>query len=120
MLTGITYLAEEPMALIEDVSKGEAYFLKEGDRLKDYVVAAIGEENITLVNGNSKMRASLGKRTYYNADGELLAAGSADSQATESIMSNLSEESDSSEDDAADLSIIERMKARRRKELEQE
>ena len=129
MLTGITYLAEEPMALIEDVSRGEAYFLKEGDKLKDYVVAAIGEENITLVNGNSRMTASLGRRTYYNADGELLATGPADEQVsgrrvrgsrmTESMMNDLSEESDSSKDDTADMSIIERMKARRRKELEQ-
>jgi hypothetical protein len=35
-------------------------------------------------------------------------------------MKDLSEESDSSDGDAAELSIIERMKARRRKELEQE
>jgi len=117
ILTGITHLAEEPMALIEDVSRGEAYFLREGDKLKNYVVANIEEENIILVNGSSRITAALGARTYYNADGGLLATGT---QATGSITKDSNEEPAPLEEDTADMSIIERMRAQRRKELGQE
>jgi hypothetical protein len=119
-LTGITYLAQEPMALIEDVSKGEAYFVKEGDRLKDYVVETITEENIILVNGNSRITVALGTRTNYNSDGELLATAMAEGQMTESVVEESNEKPAPLEEDTASLSIIERMRARRRKELGQE
>ena len=118
-LTGITHLSEEPMALIEDVSKGEAYFLREGDRLKNYVVANIEEDNIILVNGASRITAALGTRTYYNSNGGLLSTGSTESQTTGSIMKDSSKQPASSDGDTADMSIIERMRARRRKELGQ-
>lgn len=119
-LTGITYLAQEPMALIEDVSRGEAYFVKAGDRLKDYVVETITEENIILVNGNSRITVALGARTSYNSDGELLATAMAEDQIAGSIMEGSSEKPAPLEEDTAGLSLIERMRARRRKELGQE
>ena len=120
ILTGITYLAHEPMSLIEDISRGEAYFLRAGDKLKNHVVEAITEENIILVNGNSRITAALGTKTYYDAVGELLAAGLAESQTTGSIMENSNEEPAPLGEGTADLSIIERMRARRKRELEQE
>lgn len=120
ILTGITYLVQEPMALIEDISRGEAYFVKEGDKLKNYVVENITEENIILVNGNSRITVALGTRTNYNSDGELLATAMAEGQMTESIMEESNEEPDPLEEDTASLSLIERMRARRRKELGQE
>ncbi len=119
-LTGITYLAQEPMALIEDVSRGQAYFVKEGDRLKNYVVETITEENIVLVNGNSRVTVALGTRTNYNSDGELLAAAAAEGQMTASTMEESDEKPAPLEEDTAGLSLIERMRARRRKELGQE
>jgi hypothetical protein len=119
-LTGITYLAQEPMALIEDVSRGEAYFVKEGDGLKDHVVENITEDNIVLVNGNSRITVALGMRTDYNSDGELLAIAMAEGQIAGSIMEESSEKPAPSEEDTTSLSIIERMRARRRKELGQE
>jgi hypothetical protein len=119
-LTGITYLAQEPMALIEDVSRGEAYFVKEGDRLKDHVVENITEENMILVNGNSRITVALGTRTSYNSDGELLAAAVAEGQMTASIMEESNEKPAPLEEDTAGLSLIERMRERRRKELGQE
>jgi len=118
MLTGITYLSEEPMALIEDVSGGESYYLRKGEKLKDYVVADIEEENIVLVNGNSKFTATLGMRTYYNANGGLLTTGATESQFAESPLEESSEGSDSLGGDATNLSLIERMRARRRSQLE--
>jgi hypothetical protein len=119
-LTGITYLAQEPMAIVEDSSKGEAYFVKEGDRLKDHIVETITEENVILVNGNSRVTVALGARTNYNADGELLAAAAAEGQMTVCIMEESNEEPAPLEEDTAGLSLIERMRARRRKELGQE
>jgi hypothetical protein len=119
-LTGITYLAQEPMALIEDVSRGEAYFVKEGDKLKNYVVETITEENMILVNGNSRVTVALGTRTSYNSDGELLAAAATEGQMTASIAEVPDEEPAPLEGDTAGLSLIERMRARRRKELGQE
>ena len=120
ILTGITYLGGEPMALVEDVTKGEAYFLKEGDKLKNHVVEAITEDNVTLVNGGSKITAPLGATTYYDADGGLLATGQEKSQAAGSFASDLTGESDLPKGDTAELSVIERMRARRRKEMGQE
>ena len=120
ILTGITYLAQEPMALIEDVSRGEAYFVKEGETLKNHVVENITEENIVLVNGNSRITVALGTRTNYNSDGELLATAMTEGQMTASIMEESSEEPAPSEEDTAGLSLIERMRARRRRELGQE
>jgi hypothetical protein len=119
-LTGITYLAQEPMALIEDVSRGEAYFVKEGERLKDHVVEAITEENMILVNGNSRITVALGTRANYNSDGELLATAVEEGQMTGSIVEESNEEPAPLEENTASLSIIERMRARRRKELGQE
>lgn len=120
VLTGITYLAQEPMALIEDVSRGEAYFVKEGETLKDHVVENITEENIVLVNGSSRIMVTLGAKTSYNSDGEILATAMTEGQMTASIMEESNEEPAPSEEDTASLSIIERMRARRRKELGQE
>jgi len=120
ILTGITYLAQEPMALIEDISEAEAYFVKEGDKLKNHVVENITEENIILVNGNSRITLALGTRANYNSDGELLATAIAEGQMPESIMKESNEEPAPLEENTASLSIIERMRARRRKELGQE
>lgn len=116
MVTGITQVSEEPMALVEDVSGKEAYFLKEGDNLKNYVVANIEEENIVLTNGNSKITVALGTKTYYNSNGGLLADAPTDDQTIENIGS--SEETTSLDENTANMSLIERMRERRRKQLE--
>ena len=108
------------MALIEDVSRGEAYFVKEGETLKNHVVENITEENIVLVNGNSRITVALGTRTNYNSDGELVATAMAEDQMTGSIEEESNEEPTPPEEDTASLSIIERIRARRRRELGQE
>lgn len=120
VLTGITYLDEESMVIIEDVSKGEAYFLREGDKLKNYVVAKIEEDSITLVNGNSRITAAMGMKTYYNTDGGFLATGSSESQTVESVIKDSNKQTASSDGDIADMSVMEQMRARRRRELGQE
>ncbi len=119
-LTGIVHINNEYMALIEDSSKGKSSFLKKGDKLKDYVVESITEKTMTLTNGNSKLTQTLGSKTYYNIHGELLASGSVNTQISANITEQPSVKSDTSEEEDSNLSLIERMKARRRKELGQE
>jgi len=118
ILTGIVSLAGEPMALVEDTSAGKGYFLREGDKLKDYLVEAIDEESITLARGDSKLMPNLGSDTRYNSSERIVISRSTREQRPESISSeSINAETASSDENPANLSLIERMKARRRKEL---
>jgi hypothetical protein len=131
ILTGIVRLGDESIAIVEDTSKGEGYFLREGDKLKDYVVEDITEENIVLAKENSKLMTALGSRARYSSTGQILMSGLADEQATSenppsplykggkesNVVETTGEESSLLDESSASLSIIERMKARRRKEL---
>ena len=109
-------MGSEPMALIEDTSKGEAYFLKKGDKLKDYVVEAVTEESIVLANEESKLNPTLGSKAYFSTSGRIFMSEFTDRQAVESPAKSASETA-SLDEGSADLSLIERMKARRRKEM---
>ncbi len=120
VFTGIVHLGDAPIALIEDISSGEAYFLKEGDVLKDYVVEAIGEESIILVNGNSRLMPDLGSKTYYSSSGQILASGVIDDQTTGDLAKSTDTEPASLDKNLANLSMIERMRAKRREELGQD
>ncbi|MBD3184624.1 hypothetical protein GF312_20255 [Candidatus Poribacteria bacterium] len=116
ILTGITKLDGELMVLMEDLSDNKAYYLKQGDGLKNYMVDEITQDKVILTNGKSEIIAHLGSRTTYNSDGVLLASASS----YEFEPSSAKTESETSVDDDTKLSIIERMKARRRKELGKE
>jgi hypothetical protein len=120
VLTGIVYINNVPLALIEDSSKGKSYFLKKGDKLKDYTVDNVKEGEISLVNENSKITLTLGSKTYYNTNGKLLASAPTNIQTAERVMEKPSEKSASSNEGNTNLSLIEQMKARRKKELGQE
>jgi len=119
-LTGIVHINNGYMALIEDSSNGKSSYLKKGDKLKNYVVESISEKAVTLTNGDSKLTQTLGSKTYYNIHGELLASGSANTQISANTTKQPSVKSDTPEEKDSNLSLIERMKARRRKELGQE
>ena len=112
LLTGIVYLNNEPMALIEDSSRGASYFAK-GDRLKDYVVDSIADDKIVLVNGSSRITQVLGSRLYYNASGKILESAASSIQVKEALASS------NAPSNKADLSLVEQMRARRKKELGQ-
>lgn len=121
ILTGIVSLAGEPMALVEDTSAGKGYFLRKGDKLKDYMVEAIDEESITLARGDSKLMPNLGSEARYNSNRQMVISRSENERRPESIGSaNIDAKPASSDENTANLSLIERMKARRRKELGQE
>jgi len=120
VLTGIVNLGEEPIALVEDTSNGKAYFLKKGDKLKDYLVEAITEENIVLANGDSKLTPALGSKAYYDSSGKISMSGVTGEQVGRDSTGGADGETDSSDVASDNLSLIERLKARRRKELGQE
>lgn len=119
VFTGIVRLGAESIALIEDISIGEAYFLREGDKLKDYLVQAIAEENITLVSENSEFMLDLGSKARYSSNGQILTSELTDEQAIEDLAKGADEKTASSDEGSVNLSVIEQMKARRRKELGQ-
>jgi hypothetical protein len=117
VLTGIVYLEEERVALMEDISLGEAYFLKEGDKIKDYLVESIAEEDIVLArldNEDIKITTALGAKAQYGQDGSVLLPERRYEQQTEYPIES------PDKDNSANLSLIEQMKARRRRELERE
>ncbi|MEK7398687.1 MAG: hypothetical protein AAB116_17275 [Candidatus Poribacteria bacterium] len=129
ILTGIVYNGNELLALIEDSSKGRSFYLRKGDKLKDYYVEKITDREVVLMNGDSKITQALGSKTYYNINGKLLASRPANAPIAMNETSNRSEpsvaksepgSSASSNNGNANLSLIEQMKARRKKELEQE
>ncbi len=120
VLTGIVNLGGEPIALMEDTSSGKAYFLKEGDKLKDYLVEAISEKNIVLANGSSRLTPSLGSKAQYDSNGRISISQLTDERAIGGSMKSTDEKVASSDGEPANLSLIERMKARRRRELETE
>jgi hypothetical protein len=132
ILTGIVYNGNELLALIEDSSKGRSFYLRKGDKLKDYYVEKIMDKEIVLINGDSKITQALGSKTYYNTNGKLLASRPANAPSAPIAMNETSNRpapsvaksepgsTASSNNSNANLSLIEQMKARRKKELEQE
>jgi len=113
VLTGIVRLDGHNVALVEDVSREEAYFLKKGDKLRDYFVESIAEESIVLVNGDSRLTPALGSKAQYDSSGHILASELPNAQKVENVVKDTNES-------AAKMSLIERMKAQRRRELETE
>jgi len=142
ILTGIVYMSNELLALIEDSSKGKSYYLRKGDKLKDYTIEKILNNEIVLVNGDSEITQTLGSKTYYNSSGKLLTSRPAYASSPSPVRRESSDRSDSSvavsnantadtsvsqpsgssdsSSSNANLSLIEQMKARRKKELGQE
>ncbi len=110
VLTGIVRLGDDNVAIVEDVSRGEAYFLKKGDKLRDYFVESVTEKNIVLVNGDSRLTPALGSKAQYDSSGHILASELPNAQKVENAVK------DTGESDVT-MSLIERMKAQRRREL---
>ena len=122
--TGIVQLGSEYTALVEDTSRNKAYYLKKNDKLKDYVVEAINEGSVVLSNGNSKFTATVGSVAYYNSNGQISTSEPRNNQiinqtTVRSSESNSGEQA-SVNKNSANLSLVEQMKARRKKELEQQ
>jgi len=123
VFTGVVQLGSEYSALIEDSSKNKAYYLKKGERLKDYTIEAITDDNLILSNGNSKITIRMGSAAYYNSSGQITTSVSQNNQIVAKPPEKKAEETvslnNSSASGSGNLSLIEQMKARRQKELEQ-
>lgn len=124
-LTGIAQNGSQWVAIVEDESKREGYFLHRGEKLKNALVSEIFAEYIILVVGDTKTQLSLGGSIKYNANGEIMLNTITTQKPDLSISESFNEVYRTqiripNSDEDVQKSLIERMKARRRKELGQE
>lgn len=120
VLTGIAKNGSDWIAVVEDRKQDEGTFLRRGETLKDVRVQDIMSEHITLTRDEMIVQLALGESIEYGIDGRLRldTVGSAKISKLPSEANALAEtEVDS--DDGGEQSLIERMRARRREELDQ-
>ena len=119
VLTGIAKSGSDWIAVVEDRKQDEGAFLRRGEMLKDVRVQDIMSEYITLTRDEMTVQLALGESIEYGIDGRLRfhTAGAAKMSELPNQAETLSEtQADSSDDEQ---SLIERMRARRREELNQ-
>ena len=120
VLTGIAKNGSDWIAVVEDQKQAEGAFLRRGETLKDVRVQAIMSEYITLVRDDTTLQLALGESIEYGVDGRLRF----DTAGTAKISKLLNEtnappETEVDRGDGSELSLIERMRARRKEELDQ-
>ena len=120
VLTGIAKSGSDWIAVVEDRKQDEGVFLRRGEMLKDVHIQDIMSEHITLTRGEMTVQLALGESIEYGVDGRLRL----DTAGTAKILEFPNEtellsgtRGDSGVDD--EQSLIERMRARRREELDQ-
>lgn len=119
VLTGIAKSGSDWIAVVEDWEREEGVFLRRGELLKDVRVQDILSEHIILVRDEVTLQLALGESIEYGIDGRLRF-----NTASTAKISRLSNEAGAPSGIQADSgdsgqSLIERMRARRRKELSQ-
>ncbi len=72
VLTGIVQNGSDWIAVVEDRQHNEGVFLRRGEMLKDVLVRDILAEHIRLVRGETTIQLSLGESIEYGIDGRLL------------------------------------------------
>ena len=120
VLTGIAKSGSDWMAVVEDRKRNEGTFLRRGGTLKDVRVQDIMSEHITLTRNEITVQLALGESIEYGVDGRLRfdTAGTAKMPESRDKTYTSSETQADSRDDG-EQSLIERMRARRREELDQ-
>ena len=120
VLTGIAKNGADWIAVVEDRKQDEGAFLRRGEMLKDVHVQDIMSEHITLTRDEMTVKLVLGESIEYGIDGRLRfdTAGAARISKLPNETRALSE-TQTDGDDNGEQSLIERMRARRRKELDQ-
>lgn len=116
-LTGIAQSGSEWIAILEDSNRKEGYFLHPGEKLKDSLVSEIFAGHIILVQGDTKAQFSLGESIQYDMSGQLLLNTVAKGEGVMFSSRSVPQKVEGDED--AQKSLIERMKAKRQKELGQ-
>ena len=119
VLTGIAKNGSDRIAVVEDRKRDEGAFLRRGEMLKDVRVQDIMSESITLTRGEMTVQLALGESIEYGVDGRMRfdTAGTTMPELTDKI--NTASETETNSDDSGELSLLERMRERRRKELDQ-
>ncbi|MCE2394708.1 hypothetical protein J4G02_08995 [Candidatus Poribacteria bacterium] len=120
VLTGIAKSGSDWIAVVEDRKRNEGAFLRRGEMLKDVRVQDIMSEHITLARGEMVVQLALGESIEYGADEQLRfdTAGTAKIPEFPNETEALSGTQGGSGGDA-EQSLIERMRARRKEELNQ-
>ena len=120
VLTGIAKNGLDWVAVVEDRKRAEGSFLRRGEMLKDVRVQDIMSEHITLTRDEMTVQLALGESIEYGIDGRLRfdTAGTAKMPKFPNETGVLLETQSDSGDDGKQ-SLIERMRARRKKELDQ-
>ena len=120
ILTGIAKSGSDWIAVVEDPKRDEGAFLQRGEMLKDVRVQEIMAEHITLIRDEMTVRLALGESIEYGVDGRLRfdTAGTAKIPKPPNETGMLSKTQADSDDDG-EQSLIERLRARRRRELNQ-
>ena len=120
VLTGIAKNGSDWIAVVEDQKQAEGAFLRRGDPLKDVRVQEIMSEYITLVRNDTTLQLVLGESIEYGVDGRLrfdTAGATKISKLPNETNAPTETEMDSGDD--GEQSLIERMRARRKEELDQ-
>ena len=120
VLTGIAKSGLGWIAVVEDRKRDEGAFLRRGEMLKDVRVQDIMSEHIMLARDDMTVQLALGESIEYGVDGRLRfdTAGTAKIPKPSNKTGALSQTQADSGDDG-EQSLIERLRARRRRELNQ-
>lgn len=120
VLTGIAKNGSDWIAVVEDLKRDEGAFLRRGEMLKDVRVQNIMSEHIMLTRGEMTVQLALGESIEYGVDGRLQfdTAGAVKMPEFPNKTDALSQTQADSGDDG-EQSLIERMRARRKEELNQ-
>ena len=121
VLTGIAKTGSDWIAIVEDQKQDEGVFLRRGEMLKDVRVADIMLEHITLVRDEMPLQLALGESIEYGIDGRVRF----DTVGTENLPGPTDKTDTSSPTEAdsdggdGEKRLLERMRERRRRELDQ-
>ena len=120
VLTGIAKSGSDWIAVVEDRKRDEGAFLRRGETLKDVRIQDILSEHIILTRDEMTVQLALGESIEYGGDGRLRLDTAGTAKIPE--FSNETEVLSGTQGDSGDegeQSLIERMRARRREELDQ-
>ena len=120
VLTGIAKSGSDWIAVVEDRKQDKGAFLRRGEPLKDVHIQDIRSEHITLVRDDTTLQLALGESIEYGVDGRLRfdTAGTAKISKLPNETKVVSE-TEADRDDDGEQSLIERLRARRQRELNQ-
>ena len=120
VLTGIAKSSSDWIAVVEDRKRNEGAFLRRGEMLKDVRIQDIMSEHIILTRGEMTVQLALGESIEYGVDQRLrLDTAGTGKRPGPRDKTDASSETQADSSDDGKQSLIERMRARRREELNQ-